>query len=194
MQETSNEIVFNHNRQPSVKSLNQENLEPQKEEIPLIIHQSPFILGSKIVTILALSLVLYLALWIPSFFFAESSIALAPVLGPLYILIFVLLIFIDMFLIIYTILSWSRTYYVIEKAEVRIIYGIFSKNEKAFALMHAQEVTVHKGLLGNLFNFGTVEIFSPSLKDRVYLLNIANPDECVSVIKEKLVEKVAYQA
>lgn len=104
-------------------------------------------------------------------------------LWPIYFGIFGVLLLLKIILMVFAAIQWVTSSYEIRSNEIRYRYGIFSHHEKMFLCSHTQEVTYTQGLLGRLFNFGSIEVYSPVIKDRIYLASIPNPQKYAELIK-----------
>lgn len=104
-------------------------------------------------------------------------------LWPIYFGIFGILLLFKTVLMVFAAIQWVTTSYEIRDNEIRYRYGIFSHHEKIFMCAHTQEVTFAQGILGRIFNFGSVEIYSPVIKEHIILASIPNPQHYAEIIK-----------
>jgi uncharacterized membrane protein YdbT with pleckstrin-like domain len=88
------------------------------------------------------------------------------------------------------ILRWFFDYYRITPKEILVHSGVIFQKRKHFALEKAEAVSVEKGILGRLFNFGTicVELFMSNSRYEVYLYNISNPENYMRMIEKSITE------
>ncbi|MDO8658288.1 MAG: response regulator [Candidatus Levybacteria bacterium] len=87
-------------------------------------------------------------------------------------------------------LKWTSEYTEISKEGVVKHSGILHKKEQKYACNFVEGVTLNQSFMGLLFNYGTIELYDPALKEQVYLLNIANPKKNSEKI-QKIVSKKA---
>ncbi|MDP3987657.1 MAG: response regulator [Candidatus Levybacteria bacterium] len=87
-------------------------------------------------------------------------------------------------------LKWASEYTEISKDGVVKHSGILHKKEQKYACNFVEGAKLEQSLLGLLFNYGTIELYDPALKEQVYLLNIANPKKNSEKI-QKIVSKKA---
>lgn len=87
-------------------------------------------------------------------------------------------------------LKWTSEYTEISKEGVVKHSGILHKKEQKYACNFVEGATLNQSFLGLLFNYGTIELYDPALKEQVYLLNIANPKKNSEKI-QKIVSKKA---
>ncbi|HZJ18720.1 MAG TPA: response regulator [Patescibacteria group bacterium] len=86
-------------------------------------------------------------------------------------------------------LKWTSEYTEISKEGVVKHSGILHKKEQKYACNFVEGVKLNQSFLGLLFNYGTVELYDPALKEQVYLLNIANPKKNSEKIQKILSKK-----
>ncbi len=58
------------------------------------------------------------------------------------------------------------------------------RKEQKYACNFVEGAKVEQSFLGLLFNYGTIELYDPALKEQVYLLNIANPKKYSEIIQD----------
>ncbi len=88
----------------------------------------------------------------------------------------------------FVILQWINNYYILTSNEIKYITGIISKREMNYSLKNIQSVSFEQGLIGRIFNYGNVKIFSPALQQELFLAEVPNPSQIVENIKEVLEE------
>lgn len=87
---------------------------------------------------------------------------------------------------VWLVLSWANEEWEIKEGVIYHRRGIFHMKEDAYSLKQIGSTTLHQGLLGRLFNYGTIRIFSPLLKQDYYLMNIQNPREIVKMLEDEV--------
>ncbi len=80
-------------------------------------------------------------------------------------------------------LKWNSEYTEVSKEGVIKHSGILQRKEQTYACNFVEGAKLEQSLLGLLFNYGTIELYDPALKEQVYLLNIANPKRYSEKIK-----------
>ena len=90
-------------------------------------------------------------------------------------------------------LIWTSEYTEISKEGIVKHSGILHKKEQKYACNFVEGATLNQSFLGLLFNYGTIELYDPALKEQVYLLNIANPKKNSEKI-QKIVSKKANKS
>jgi len=81
-------------------------------------------------------------------------------------------------------LKWSSQYTEISKEGVIKYSGILHRKEQKYACNFVEGAKLEQSLLGMLFNYGTIELYDPALKEQVYLLNIASPKKYSKIIQD----------
>ena len=90
-------------------------------------------------------------------------------------------------------LKWTSEYTEISKEGIVKHSGILHKKEQKYACNFVEGATLNQSFLGLLFNYGTIDLYNPALKEQVYLLNIANPKKNSEKI-QKIVSKKANKS
>ena len=166
-----------------------------EKKTDLTIHRSVVFLITNLILIEIFGDILYMIVRTPPLFFIPFSDEVRISLLPFYLMAFVVISFFKLIFFTAVSLSWANTYFEIENGEIKIISGIFSKREKAYSFVHAQEVKYSQGFFGNIFNVGKLEIYSPALKKRITISGISHPRKCAEIIKSQIdPEKIGYQA
>ncbi|MBI2595486.1 response regulator [Candidatus Daviesbacteria bacterium] len=106
----------------------------------------------------------------------------------LYALFFIAGFLVNLVVIWYIALKWTSEYTEVSRDGVIRYSGILHKKEQKFACNFVEAVTIEQSFLGQIFNYGTIELYDPALKERVYLINISSP-KVYSKRIEKIVEK-----
>lgn len=116
---------------------------------------------------------------------------------------YILLVLIKSFIMIVVIMIWLEEYYEITPQEVIHKNGFIFKLEERNKLTHIGSVTIEQGLLGRIFNYGTLKLYNWTQEKNVYLYLIHNPrkyhhiletllpdaDEGKRVLREHVIEE-----
>ncbi|MEK9169207.1 MAG: response regulator transcription factor [Patescibacteria group bacterium] len=103
---------------------------------------------------------------------------------PLSLILLVILLIVNMKIIFSIILKWHFEYVEITRNAIIKHKGIFYKKEETFACNFIETITLSQDFFGMIFNYGTLELFDPALKDPIYIFNIASPKKYSEVIKK----------
>jgi len=58
--------------------------------------------------------------------------------------------------------------------------------EDAYSLKQISSTTLNQEFLGRLFNYGTIRIYSPILKQDYYLINVHKPNEIIKTLEDEI--------
>ena len=105
------------------------------------------------------------------------------------IIYFIIITIAELTLGTYIILSWANEEWEIKEGVIFHRVGILHMKEDAYSLKHIGSTTLNQGLLGKIFNYGTIKIFSPYLKRDYYLTNIPKPREIVKMLEDEVAGK-----
>jgi uncharacterized membrane protein YdbT with pleckstrin-like domain len=101
-------------------------------------------------------------------------------------LVFLVLLIIQMLLTLWVALQWSGLEYELTQGKLIQRHGIFSISEESFSLAHIESITINQNLLGRIFNFGSISLFSPLNKDDIFLTMIQNPYKYKSFLETNI--------
>ena len=87
-------------------------------------------------------------------------------------------------MIIIVVLDWVNRYYELRPDEIVQISGIITKREVEYPYGNIQSITVIQGLMGRICNFGTIDIYIPTLWNDLYFTEVPDPHKFVEIVKE----------
>lgn len=96
-------------------------------------------------------------------------------LSALYIVVLTSGLAMNIMLIILIGLRWNSEYTEISSEGVIKHSGILHRKEQSYACNFVEGAKLYQSFFGLIFNYGTIELYDPALKEQVYLLNISNP-------------------
>lgn len=112
----------------------------------------------------------------------------------LYIIAFIVLVVFNVVIISFIVARWHFEYAEVTKDGVVKHSGIvFSKKKEKYECNFVEAITFEQSFFGKLFNYGTIELYDPALKEKIYLLNVPNP-KINSELVEKILPKKANQS
>jgi membrane protein YdbS with pleckstrin-like domain len=91
------------------------------------------------------------------------------------VLFIVLIIYFAM--VLYMILSWNKHYYVINSQAVLMYDGIIFSKSKSYDMAGVESIEVDQGLIGKVFNFGTLKLYNPRLEKEITFHRIPDPNK-----------------
>jgi membrane protein YdbS with pleckstrin-like domain len=86
-------------------------------------------------------------------------------------------------------LNWKFTSYRIKAEELLVKNGILRKKEKLYILNQIETITIRQSILGRVFNYGSLNIFSPLLQAKIPVINIPNPREYEKLLLTRIPER-----
>lgn len=108
----------------------------------------------------------------------------------IYLLILITLLIINAIIAFFIVLKWYSEFTEVTREGLMRHSGILHKKVKKYACNFVEIITLEQGFFGMIFNYGTLELYDPALKEQIYLLNIANPKKHSKTI-EKIVSRDA---
>lgn len=87
----------------------------------------------------------------------------------------VLLKAINIILVGNILLSWFFTWYTIKPREYILHKGILRREAITFEFDHLDKISIEQGVLGRIFNYGSISIYNHDLRKNVYIHDIPNP-------------------
>lgn len=96
----------------------------------------------------------------------------------------ILLLFFWGWALLFCVLSWTNTVYILEPEHIITKTGIFFTTEERYNMQAMQTIEIKQGLLGKILNYGTIRLFNPALEKQITLSNISNPYPEANIIKQ----------
>jgi uncharacterized membrane protein YdbT with pleckstrin-like domain len=133
----------------------------------------------------------YLLFRLPfTYFFSGLSSFELENLGNLFgVLYYILLSLIELFLILLVTLRWTSEEYEIRNDTIVHRIGILKTMEETYSLRNLGNAAISQGVLGKIFNFGTIRIFSPLLKQEYFINNVHNPKQILESLEDDLSDR-----
>lgn len=133
----------------------------------------------------------YLLLRIPkaTFFASQLNASNNQAFNIFGLIFFVVLSIIEMACVLQIVLDWSTEEFEIKEGSIVHRKGIFHLKQKTFTLRNLGSANIYQGLLGKIFNFGTIVITSPILKKDIVLPDIHNPQQILLLLEDNIEQK-----
>jgi len=159
----------------------------EKRESEKIILRESFTLI--IIRFIVTEIIFGFSLFLISIIFYYLSTYLNPTyLSATYLIILAIWFLINIGTVILISLKWNSEYTEVSGEGIVKHSGILHRKEQKYACNFIEGVKVEQSFLGLLFNYGTIELYDPALKEQVYLLNITNPKSTNKTI-QRIVSK-----
>jgi uncharacterized membrane protein YdbT with pleckstrin-like domain len=147
------------------------------------VRKHPMILLERLIFNELIFFLIYFALRWAYYNFPYDSFSIIPDL-EIYLFLSTLLIHIvNIFSAVWITLFWSSNYYIITPKDVTVRRGVFYTYEKAFSIDKAESVTYRQGFWGKVFNYGTVKVFSPALREDIFIRDIPSPEKFAELLR-----------
>lgn len=102
--------------------------------------------------------------------------------------IFLLFVLLKTCLMIFIIIQWLNEYYEITPKEIIHKKGLLFKREEQNTLDHLGSLEIDQGLIGRIFNYGTIRLFNWATEKNIFLYLIHNPMKYHHILKTLLPE------
>lgn len=101
---------------------------------------------------------------------------------------FIIVVFIKSGFTFFTIIQWLEEYYEITPNWVKHKNGFLFKSEEKYRLDHIGSIDLEQGILGRIFNYGTIRLYDWALDRNFYLYLIHNPLKYHKIMETMLPE------
>ncbi len=147
-----------------------------------LIRRAPVLLILRIIVIEVMVMTIHFALRLG---ISELFKLLAVSIPPALMTIEVILVQItNLYFLLFVILSWINEYYILNPKEVIIKTGVFTSQSVTYEFANLQSMTVNQSVWQKIFNYGTIKLFNPVLKEEIYISNIPDPVKYGNIIQQ----------
>ena len=101
-----------------------------------------------------------------------------------YLMILLTLLMINIVIVFFIVVKWYFEYTELSREGITRFSGIIHKKVKKYACNFVEIITLDQSFLGLIFNYGTLELYDPALKEQIYLTNITDPKKNSKTIEE----------
>lgn len=88
--------------------------------------------------------------------------------------------------VILPIVLWASEEFIVREKELVVKRGVISTKLTAFPFTNMQRIELKQGLLGKMFNFGTVSVYVPVLGQEISFRDLANPQVFAELLKQSI--------
>ena len=146
------------------------------------VRQSHVLLITRIITAEIIIMLLHYFL---RFILDQIFLSLNTKLPLLVITIEVILIqILNLYILLVAILTWLNKHYIFNPKEVIIKIGIVSTKSTTYEIANLQSMSISQNFIQRIFNFGTIKLFNPVLKEEIYITNIPDPQKYGEIIQQ----------
>lgn len=151
----------------------------------LILRGSIFLLVIRLMATVFVFALLKLIIRLPILYFDfEKDILL--LLYSFDTLLIVLLAVLEVCIVVLVTLNWVNEYYEITPGEIIHNKGLFFTKKTIYTCEHVQSTVLEQVLIGKIFKFGTICLYSPALDEKIFLHNISHPEKNMHLIQDIL--------
>ena len=153
-----------------------------QETRKIILRESIFLIILRIIFTQAIfGLSLFFLSFLSSFL---SSYIETSSLSGFYFIILVAGLLINIGIVFFIALKWNFEYTEISNEGVIKHSGILHRKEQKYACNFVEGAKLEQSLLGLMFNYGTIELYDPALKEQVYIMNVTDPKSYSETIQD----------
>lgn len=91
---------------------------------------------------------------------------------------------INLIIFLYLFISWYYKYYIISNDGISSNTGIIFRKTTSIDVPAIRSVSVKQGLLGKIFNYGTLILESPLLSEKFFMYDLPNPFRHATLIEK----------
>lgn len=95
------------------------------------------------------------------------------------------LLLVNVIIVVFIVLKWQSEYAELARGALTKHTGILNKREQKYACNFVEVITMNQSALGMIFDYGTIELYDPAIKEQIYLVNIASPRKYRELIEER---------
>lgn len=154
----------------------------------ITIYRSGVILALYLVVLEIIFLGIGVGLRLPLVFFSFSLDATVT-LNLVSIVTNIGLILVKIFFMIIITTQWLENYYEVKPGKIIYKSGFFSRTEREFNYSQITKVNLTQGVIGRLFNFGTINLYRPTTNEWFSLSNVPNPHRNLHLVQKTLTNK-----
>lgn len=139
-------------------------------------HRSIFIL---VWGMLGLELLSLITRFITSLIFIESGEVLT------FTYIYFINVFVNFLLSLCIFTNWLCHYYIVTEDGISINTGFLFRRSRTFDFQSIKSIRIRQGILGKIFNYGTIELEIPVIKKMPVLHSVSNAFEFAKILEEQ---------
>jgi uncharacterized membrane protein YdbT with pleckstrin-like domain len=146
------------------------------------VRQSPFLLVMRIITAEVVIMIFhYFTRFILDQFFLFLN-AKQPLL--VFTTEVILIQVLNIYILLIAILSWLNKRYIFNPKEIIVKTGIVNTKSTTYEIANLQSMSISQNIIQKLFNFGSIKLFNPVLKEEIYVTDIPDPHKYGEIIQQ----------
>ncbi len=87
---------------------------------------------------------------------------------------------------IWIFLNWNAIRYTLTNTQIILDHGILNIDRNTFLFRNIECVKLHKSLIGRILSFGTIEMYSPTLQEHLFLRNVGKAKKYAKLIQKSI--------
>ncbi len=91
---------------------------------------------------------------------------------------------VNVVLLLAGVMGWLGEYYILNPKELVVRRGILSTQSTTYEFANLQSMSVVQNIWGKLFNYGTIRLYNPVLKEEVFMSYVPSPTKYGSIIQQ----------
>ena len=152
-----------------------------------ILRQSPILFTVRIMFLSIVFSFIYFLISLIKHIYARpedsiSIISINSIINHYDLITYFLLLLIQVIISFIIIIKWYTDYWILQKQNIIYKTGIFFVNKTYYKIENIEFVSLNQTMLGKLFDYGTIELINPLLKENIYLTNIGHPNLVLQVL------------
>jgi len=146
------------------------------------VRQSPVLLIARIVVSEIVIMVLHYFIR----FILDQIFIFLVTKQPLFVITIevILIQILNIYILLIAILTWLNKQYIFNPKEVIIKTGVLSTKSTTYEIANLQSMSISQNIIQKIFNFGSIKLFNPVLKEEIYIADIPDPHKYGEIIQQ----------
>lgn len=99
---------------------------------------------------------------------------------------FIIIAFVQLTITLYIFLEWATDTYILFPDKIEHRRGIILKKIDSWLINNIWTAHITQGLMGRMFDYGTISFHSPTLENHIVLKNIPSPSLVIAAVEKNL--------
>lgn len=158
----------------------------------ILMRESTVLMSMRLLSLeILFGLIFFIAVVVISFL--STYIEISNVIST-YLLILAILLLLNMIIAASLVLKWQFEYVEVNDSGVTKHSGILHRREEKYACHFIEVITTDQSFMGTLFNYGSLVLYDPALKDEIHIMNVTDPKKSGETIQEIVSTKDSSQS
>jgi len=89
----------------------------------------------------------------------------------------------NIYILLVAILTWLNKHYIFNPKEVIIKTGIINTKSTTYEIANLQSMSILQNVVQKIFNFGSIKLYNPVLREEIYISDISDPHKYGEIIQ-----------